>query len=253
MSDLNSLRFELQWKSAEPSGDAAEWTRGHLTAWLGSRLIWGTMRAGQPTAVEWTWIELLEFLADSWAYLEWEQACPIDIMPVRPSRLRVVAEERWQSEPETVVEREDDLLRAFELRHNLATALQGLWLSPLWMIREGGQMRIDCGDRGEAWLSRYAVITELQRLGEMVAGRLANSHDARAVAVREQWKARSTSASERVIHIATGLPSAAVLAIAGDMDVVEAWELPAQQTAESELMAVARMTGGSLAASKDPG
>ncbi|HVE83095.1 MAG TPA: ImmA/IrrE family metallo-endopeptidase [Myxococcales bacterium] len=239
------LSFRLAWSSAGGSGTAAEVTTGRLEARIGSRLVWGHATAESSEGFSWSWVELLEHLAQHWSYLQFEELDPLRIQPAEPSRLRALAVERWEDLPQKVRDREEESLWAFEESHNLAFALHGASLPPLWVLRSGVTMLVsstECSVRESA----ASVLETLEALGQAVASRLGDCGDPRSKAARSAWMQRSRRSPAELVPIATGLPPEDVTRIQGEQDAAAYWELSADWVETTELMAVARMLGGSL-------
>ena len=108
------LQFEVEWLGDHSEATAAEATRGRLLLWVGEHLIWGRRLGSSFRGLIWTWIEFLEFLAESWPYLAYEEGYPFGLHPNSPTRLRDAAESRWLTRPIEMVSREQAELTAFE-------------------------------------------------------------------------------------------------------------------------------------------
>ena len=184
IGSASSLAFDVVWASERASGTAAEVTRGSLCAFLAGDPIWGPDGRG----FSWTWIELLEHLAACWQWIELEEIDPLGL-GIPPERLRAEALRRWEVSPSSQRDEEEDLLWAFEQRHNLASGIHGAWLPDLWLLRSGDEFRISSANR-EVWRSANEVLSTLNDLGEQIASRLATCNDERANHARLAWHGR---------------------------------------------------------------
>ena len=71
------IEFALAWPVEGSNQSGAEATRGSLRVSLRGKAVWhGTDEA---TGFEWTWIEFLEFLSESWLYLSLEDGAPLGV------------------------------------------------------------------------------------------------------------------------------------------------------------------------------
>ncbi|MBI4703443.1 MAG: ImmA/IrrE family metallo-endopeptidase [Deltaproteobacteria bacterium] len=234
----DGLRFELRWAEPEPSGTAAEATRGALALWLGEQLAWGGAE-GEP-GFEWTWVELLEHLASSWLYLFWEQCDPLGLDVILPA-LRQRAAERWEDQSGERRDEEQEQLEAFLPTHDLAAGLAGAWPASLWLLREGNEMRAWTSTRALR-LPHAAAMSTLAALGDAVCARLRGMSDHRALLAAQAWKRRGKHDAEQVIGVATGLEQDEIEDLAPDGSAAQWLEVSHATPDETELLAVARMT-----------
>jgi Zn-dependent peptidase ImmA (M78 family) len=233
------LRFILTWESDTPTGTAAEATRGTLAAYVSDRQIWGQNGSG----FLWSWVELLEHLADTWTFLEWEEVDPLGLGE-SPEYLRLAAARRWEETP-TSPEGEEVDLWEFERCHNLAAGLQGAWPRDLWLLRQGNTYVVS-GGGVRLTERREAILETLNRLGDEIAARLLNSEDARARAVVTAWRGRREIPIERFVTAATSLKPGTIDVLVGNQDPWSFWEL-GNALEPTEVLAAARMIGPDLA------
>lgn len=71
------IEIALSWLTGPSQPTGAEATRGRLRASLRGRAVW--YGEDKATGLEWTWIEFLEFLAESWLYLVIEDGAPLGV------------------------------------------------------------------------------------------------------------------------------------------------------------------------------
>lgn len=240
----SALNIDLRWtESGRESRTPATATRGFMRLGLGDRTVWGgeSGQGGEPS-LEWTWIDLLEFLGEVWPFLEWEEGYPLGLKPMTPSLVRILAEDRWQDLPEARVEIEEEEIYGFEETHDLARSFKGARVPSVWLLREG--RRIWISTREQSILRPYDETLEtLSNLGNAIASRLEGLSDGRSLAAINTWKTRRDHSSQRLAEIATRLP-AEVLRTLGSIE--EIFELPPSGFECTELLAAARMTEGLL-------
>ena len=77
------LQIQIGCARSSSGRSAEEATKGKLLLWIGEDLIWGkslAFRTNEP--IEWSWVELLEFLSNAWPYLEFEFGYPFGLNPI---------------------------------------------------------------------------------------------------------------------------------------------------------------------------
>ena len=184
------ISFKLRWTQTTAAGGAETATHGKLTAWLHEDRVWGSEdREGREIPLEWSWVELLEFLSHSWPYLKLEPGYPLGLRPTWPAGLRDAAEARWQTIAEDRVNEEQEELFAFEETHDLARGLHGLFVPSIWLVREGDLMRIGTAKRT---ISRRLceLLDTLEELAEAILARISNLEDARSRSAVAAWNDR---------------------------------------------------------------
>jgi hypothetical protein len=159
----------LAWE-AEPSGETETATWGELTIVLGDVLLWGSHEGSRTRGARWTWVDLLEHLAEVWPWL--------------------LFEEGW---PEQGATKEDELFE-HRFRHDLAMAIRGKALPPLWIVREGKHAWVG-GETTRARLDFHEVEAVLASLGDQIAERLRPLDDERARETVHGWLSRSELAA----------------------------------------------------------
>jgi len=234
--DRSGLNVALRWKerTGEPRNPANA-TLGAMRLGIGMRDVWyGENEQG----LEWTWIDLLEFLGEAWPFLEWEEGYPFGLKPMNPSLIRIAAEDRWQGLPEERVEIEEEEIYGFEETHDLARSFKGARVPSVWLLREGSGVWI--ASREQSILCPLdKTLDILSSLGNAIASRLDGLSDGRSQVAVAAWKTRRSHSGQRLAEIATRLP-AEVLRGLGSLD--EIFELPPGGFEYTELLAAARMT-----------
>jgi hypothetical protein len=212
LGDTASFQMELRWEEAEPTGTAAEATRGTLAVRLAGRTVWGAT-PDEPHGFSWTWVELVEHLARHWAYIFVEEGDPLGL-DAPPELLRGAAEGRWAELTEERRAEEESLLWAYLESHDLANALQGAYPASLWVTREGNELRVAC--KGAVVRPALSDAREyLVALGDAIVSRLRVLGDEpRAMAALAAWEQREDVAPMRLAEIATGLDPAEISTLA---------------------------------------
>ncbi len=228
--------LSLEWSGVK-TGSAAEVTRGEVVLWVDGRPLWGTRDEGVAEAVgiEWTWVELLEFLAEAWPHLEWEQSYPPPLNPRSPMDLETEIERiRTDESPEYANDIHEEVMSFLEV-HDLARALQGATAEPVRFLRQGLLCIVGTRPR-DILLPIEDVLSTLQDVGNEVATRLALSGDERAQFVLKRWDARDRSADvEFVLRYGAGLEESS-------SEVVEPYLMVRDgRYFEDEILAAARM------------
>lgn len=244
IGDPEGLFFRLRWARGSPGKNAVEATRGELEAWIADALIWGAEEGGKTRGLEWSWVALLEHLARSWRYLEWEQSNPLGLS-VYPDELRANAERHWRDLPATDRDEQERALFEYEESHNLAYGLDGLYPPDLWLARDGELMSVASG--GRRTLQRADdVLDTLEELGEHVFERLRRiKGDPRAKEAMATWRQRDKLAPLEFAELVTGFSKERLAQCSPSRDPVQGWGL-ADELAENELLAAARMVGSGL-------
>lgn len=236
----DGLRFTLWWDAGlDAAGTAAELTRGSVRLSVRGHVVWHGEEL--EDGFHWTWVELLEFLAHSWPHLLWEDGLPFALRPTRPAEITARAQARWDDMPVALREPEEQIFESYEETHNLARALQGAWLAPVWVVREGE----DCWLCTDAIVVRRCfaeVITTLEGIGAAIAEQLdAAPDEPRASMALKAWANRTVLPVREAVAIATGLPSKVLDHVEQQRPTEKAWGLRADEFEDNELVAAARM------------
>jgi hypothetical protein len=188
----------LSWE-AEPAGGAEPGTWGELTIALDDVLLWGTHEGTRSRGVRWTWVDLLEHLAEVWPWLLLEEGWPAG--PTIASPTSVPSDTRAWLEglpAEEALTKEDELFE-HRFRHDLAMAIRGKVLPPLWIVREGQHAWVG-GETTSARLDVDEVEAVLRSLGDEIAERLSRLEDERAREAVCSWVSRSLGTPEPRHH-----------------------------------------------------
>jgi Zn-dependent peptidase ImmA (M78 family) len=235
----DGLRFELTW-SSQSGESAADSTRGRLRLLLRGEVIWRGL--DDRCGFEWTWVELLEFLGETWPYLMWEEGFPLGLRPAPTEKLFAQAEMMWEQDPEEIRESREAVFETFQGVHDLSRGLQGVVLPPLWVVREGHLCWLATKQQS-VLRSSDEVMQTLAALGDSIAERLCDTRaatDARALSALRTWSTRLMVPHPVAITIATGLDPETQGSIQKDQSLEHTWELR-RGFELNELLAAARM------------
>jgi Zn-dependent peptidase ImmA (M78 family) len=206
--DNKDKDFVIHFEPAEDTRKRAlGWGTGMLT--LFGEPYWFGEKDGAVEPFEWTWTDLLGFLAINWNELLFEEAYPFPWLPQAARSINSVwklAEERWEELPPEKIEAEEhDLITYFE-RHNLALAWKGAALPELMCLRSGKQMWLTGKDEKPRMISFEKFEAEVTAFGDSIASALKGSTDANVLHLLDLWKHRTELSAERKILITTSLP-----------------------------------------------
>lgn len=245
------LRFEFA-----PAEDSAHrndgWGRGTLL--FNGQPYWFSNTEKEPQPVEWTWVDLLEHVAEVWGSLVSEQAYPFSWLAeaAHPGELWKVADRRWARLGEDAANQEEPRLIEFDRRHNLSAAWKGLGLPALTWLRVGETVWLS-PEAGDPVRASFDECREaLVRLGDEMAKAYSQSSNPRVAAAVIAWSRRGETFRSHFLELATGLSRDQLQAIQGGQDATSYWEIAANSNWESgeveegELLAAARMTASVL-------
>ncbi|MCY3738278.1 MAG: ImmA/IrrE family metallo-endopeptidase [Gemmatimonadaceae bacterium] len=239
-SSDGDIEFALHWPAGGSRTSAANATRGSLRVSLRGKAVW--YGSDETTGFEWTWIELLEFLAESWLYLAIEDGAPLGVALDTVPRMVAASEMAVESGSPlgSDLEREREQLEAYRLTHDLAEAVQGAAMPPLWIVRDG-----NTGWAASTTATAKAPFDELldvlRKVGDCIASRLNGVSDARSREAVRSWHARNSHDRLKVIEAATGYPSELVAEVESIFysEDERDWTTPRSD----ELLAAARLVG----------
>lgn len=238
------LNCELQWDHSNPKGLAADATRGSLQVWVGEFLAWGSRKGSEVVGLSWTWVELLEFLATSWANIEYEQGYPLGFQPASPALLRDEAEARWQSMSAVAIAGEQQEVFDWEESHDLSRGLQGLFIPSLFVVRFGNRYLV--ATRGTV-IERplQETLGALSAFGDFLAERLDNLEDQRSIDAVENWRNRNDLDAMSRLSITVGRSKLEIDSMSGG-NIIDAFEFTNGVFSLTETVALVAMTRGIL-------
>ncbi len=166
---------------------------------LRDRAVW--QGVDETVGFEWTWIELLEFLSESWLYLALEDGPPLGVALDTAPRMLAAAEVESGTPLWSSGKREQ--LEAYRATHDLAEAVQGAVMPPLWIVRDGNSgWAASTGATARAPFSELLGV--LRSLGDYIESRLSGVSDRRSREAVRAWRARADHGRMEVIEAATG-------------------------------------------------
>lgn len=224
--------------SDPPASTASEATFGQLRISLDGHAIW--YGETQSRGFEWTWVELLEFLGDNWIFLELEDGAPFGVAPSTAGRMLARAEATIERVNPLGSEFEEEHLESYRATHDLAEAVQGAVLPPVWVVRDGTRGWVASTYR-TATAPIGEVLGVLNQIGDVIAARLTTVDDKRAGEAVRRWRQRAAQPRLRVIEAATGFPAEFVAEV--DELFLQENERDWDSLASDELLAAARLVG----------
>ena len=187
--------------------------------------------------------DLLSYLTEFWQPLILRQTYPLPLAVERPSQFRGEAEKVWGTLPEAEVERQEDLVSAFEDAHDLARCFSGQFNLPsLWLLREGNRLLMETSDRVvDVKFSQF--IDVLACVGDEIATRLEQADGQKWARLIELWRHRDHGDPDTLLAWSTGLSlvSASTLRKSGVLQSASSVREIADD--DDELRIAARMTG----------
>jgi len=182
------IEFALTWPPGRSTATAAEATRGSLRVSLRGRPVWHG--ADEDAGFEWTWVELLEFLAESWLYLAIEDGAPLGVALDTAPRMLAAAEAAIDSGSPLGSDVEHEQLEAYRTTHDLAEAVQGAVMPPLWIVKAGNSGWV-ASTASTARAPFDELLGVLSEVGDAIALRLDGLADERSRAAAESWLTRA--------------------------------------------------------------
>ena len=237
-SSDGDLEVALDWLAGGSRTSAATATRGSLRVSLRGKAVWHGPE--EATGFEWTWIELLEFLAESWLYLAIEDGTPLGVALDTVPRMVAAAEMAAESGSPLGSDLEREQLEAYRMTHDLAEAVQGAAMPPLWIVRDGNSGWA-ASTTATAKAPFHELLDLLRKVGDCIASRLDGVSDARSREAVRSWHARDSHNRLKVIEAATGYPSELVAEVESIFysEDERDWTTPRSD----ELLAAARLVG----------
>ena len=189
LGEPNKLQFEFL-----PSNRDQALGLGSLRAFIGDKAIWSD--EAQRRGISWTWIDLLEQLARSWSFLEYDEATPLGVTDwqalLKDGRITPTEYDFAPVGPEST--RESYI---FVRRHNLATGVEGLYLPSLSLLREGRKMWVVSSVVTKLF-EAAATLRTLALLGDALAAHVeSGAQDHRSRLAIEAWRNREPTSETR--------------------------------------------------------
>ncbi|ADH86537.1 ImmA/IrrE family metallo-endopeptidase [Desulfurivibrio alkaliphilus] len=223
------------------------WGEGRLS--LQGQVIWGVDDGrGEEMPMQWTWVEMLAFLGRSWPWLLQEESYPVPVNPLFPSYLPREAERWWEDMPESEIESKEEEVYRFLRRHDLATAMAGVYVPSLFLLRQGTRCLISCPATDQNLVRPLTeTMHTLEAIGNCLAGLLPEAATPMAKEALELWQNREQRVRETAIVLRSGMEPETLAALLGDAPGEEFFEFDlADPLQDTELFAAARMSRGVL-------
>jgi Zn-dependent peptidase ImmA (M78 family) len=234
----DGLQFELEIAENEkPQGLA--WGKGVFS--VKGEPLWVTeAENGSIVPVEWSWLDLLEFLADFWPWLMLEELYPIPVNPSELIKLKEAAERRWEELSDAIVDAEDEELVCFQHRHDLSMAMKGIYLPAVLLLRQGQLFQIGIPEWNKTILLPFAEVkTVLEEIGNFIAFMVKGSPLPRALEAVSLWEKRNLRMQQKGLMLRSGLNAEEMARMQSEVDLCAFWEYAAETGLEdSELLAL---------------
>ena len=232
------IEFALAWPVEGSNQSGAKATRGSLRVSLRGKAVWhGTDEA---TGFEWTWIEFLEFLSESWLYLALEDGAPLGVALDTAPRMLAAAEAATESGAPLGSDVEREQIEAYRTTHDLAEAAKGAVMPPLWIVRDGN-FGWAASAASTARAPFHELLEVLSRVGDGIASRLSGVSDDRSREAVQTWHARDGHGRLKVIEAATGFPPELVAEVESVLYSEDERDWTTLRS--DELLAAARLVG----------
>ncbi|MEO5332308.1 MAG: ImmA/IrrE family metallo-endopeptidase [Magnetococcus sp. YQC-5] len=143
---------------------------GRLILSVNGRKIWYDDRGEESAGIAEYWDSLLDHLARCWHHIGIEDSYPLHFNPESPLGFleKAVDDLREMGLSKNAFVEEEGKIFAFSDRHNLAAGMPDLFLPPLFVLREGNDMRI-VTETDDVRLPYQQVMKRLEALGSAIA------------------------------------------------------------------------------------
>jgi len=254
IGDPSILRFSFSFEKTGSSQDAQAWGKGKAS--VGGIPVWFVENEdGSTDWVEWSWLDLLSFLADSWPWLLNEEGYQVAFereQPLHPGMLWPKLKKRWTGLKPKPRDDEENAVKAFVSRHDLALGMKGIYLPQIFVLREGHECYVHADEAPIQVHPLRNVITILEEVGNFIANWVRpyamQYNDANTKQVLKHWNERNQYSRDLYVTISTGLDDQEMKRILLSKTPQEYFEIPAGDTGElnnpGELAIAARMSKG---------
>ncbi|MDD4649174.1 MAG: ImmA/IrrE family metallo-endopeptidase [Desulfoplanes sp.] len=246
IGDPEGLQFEFELADRKLRKGLA-WGKGSLL--IQGEPVWVTEDvAGNEQPVEWSWLDMLEFLAENWPWLVLEESYPLPINPLDVTGMESAAKRRWERLSEAIVDDEDEELIRFRYRHDLALALKGIYLPTVLLLRQGRLCQVGIPEWDTTILLSFAGVKDvLEELGAWIVGMVEGCDDARAQRAVALWRQRGARIQEWRLRLCTGMHAEELKKLLNGHAAEEFFEMTGDDPENgSELSFAARMAPGGL-------
>lgn len=245
LGNANIIELELLPIDKEGRDASLLWASGRLL--IAGRAV---IANEGGAAIEWTWLDLLEWLAKHWSALLLEQSYPFNLSTLGMNTLMRDLNQRWEDMPEQLVEDEEEQALHFLARHDMASGFKGIFLPSIYLIRLGQTLQITLAETNtDLSLDLATAVAALETiangLAELAAATLHVKPTSRAQVAIELWQTRQQCFEKKHLILSTGLSRQNLEDLQATTD--EFWEFNQVTPLEdTELMAAARMTSDKL-------
>lgn len=239
----NSIELELTPIEKKGADSGLLWANGRL--FIAGEVVIADAEGG---AVEWTWLDLLEWLAKHWSALLLEQSYPFNMSTLGMHTLMRDLEQRWEDMPEERIEDEEEQALQFLSRHDLVSAFKGIYFPSMYLLRLGNTLQVSLTETNVTYsLNLETAVQALEAIAEGIVEHVQAYAQqlGRAQAAIELWQARQQNFAQKRLVLSTGLSQQNLEEL--NATCAEFWEVnKTNSLEETELMAAARMTSGKL-------
>lgn len=243
------LQLELALRSDDRNKSGLAWGEGRLL--LQGETVWSQEdEQGHELPLQWSWLDLLEFLGRSWPWLVMEESYPVPVNPLYPGFLRREAERLWEDLSEIEAEKEEETVYRFMCRHDLAMGLKGVFVPSVILLRQGKRCLISSPTTRQHLICPLdETLQALEQAAEYIAGFVERGRDPRAEPAVEQWRRRHETMGRIAPMLRSGLSEQELEEIQGAVPADQFWEIDLSAVGrDTELLAAARMSRGFVTA-----
>ncbi|MBF8272673.1 MAG: hypothetical protein HW380_1778 [Magnetococcales bacterium] len=215
---------------------------GRLTLSVNGLGIWCDNRGVEITGIAEYWDSLLDHLARCWHSIGIEEPYPLRFNPESPMGFLedAMAELRNMGLSKNAFVEEEVKIFAFSDRHNLAAGMPNLFLPPLFILREGNDVRI-VTETDDVRLPFGQVMKQLEALGSAIADAI-HSQSPRGGMILDAWSQRDHALPVNdALAMLIGVPPSLVGEIAANDDPSEVFGYTGWDSPSPRVLA-ARMT-----------
>ncbi|MBF0143987.1 MAG: ImmA/IrrE family metallo-endopeptidase [Magnetococcales bacterium] len=215
---------------------------GRLTLLLNDQDIWSDEESEELQGIEDYWDSLLHHLAKHWHYLMMEDPYPLHFNPISPAVFfdEAMRELRAMGLSERSFLVEEARVFAFNRRHNLAAGMPCIRLPPVFVLREGSDLRV-VAESMDVLLPMKEARRTLEKLGNTIAQSI-HPQSSRGRIILEAWNKRNQLPTvEKTYAMITGMSVDDIRALAANDDPEKMFGPPSLD-APSPMLLAARMT-----------
>lgn len=138
--------------------------------------------------ITWTWVDLLEWLADNWHSLIHEQSYPFGISASSFLDFMEKLKSRWETMDDASVDEEEGIAYPFIDRHDLDHAFKGMYIPSVFIIRREDNMEISFYETNKiVYIPINKAIADLEFIGNYLASLISGPYSSRGVMAYDKW------------------------------------------------------------------